>query len=244
MTERILAIIPIRGNDEEFQQGIPQLGGRSLLEYTFRSAQESQRLDRWIVVTDSEAVAEKARALGADVPFIRPPSLSSPTTTLTDVLLYTLEWLQKNQKYRPDWVLKLEVTHPFRPQGIVDRLIETTLASGIDSSFLAHEEEDRFWTLNDEGIPQLLGSGRDTPRTNRAPFYREMSGLGAMTRVGNLQQKEFYGPNVGLIPFRDVFACVDIHKGKAPSFRDREGYRQAELLAAAYNEKNAGTVSK
>src|SRR3954447_10997895 len=70
---RALAIIPARGGSK----GVPRknlklLGGKPLIQWSIDSACASRRLDRFIVSTDDEEIAEAARTLGADVPFIRP----------------------------------------------------------------------------------------------------------------------------------------------------------------------------
>ncbi len=239
MTEpKIVAVIPIRGSDPEFREGPdPLLAGAPLLEYSIRSAKESARLDRVIVSTDSRPVAEVCRRFGAEIPFLRPAALSEPAATVTEVLLHAVDWLKAKEGYPADWVLKLEITHPFRPKGMIDDLIETALEQGLDSAFMAYEEIHSHWTLNESGRPEQLGQGVDLPRGWRRPFYREASGLAALTRVENLRQGRLYGNNVGLIPLRDLFAMVDTHEGpETPSYRQRAGFRLAELLAPEFQK--------
>lgn len=232
MIEKILGVIPIRGADQEFADGkIPMLGKKSLLDYTFDAVKESKKLDRVIVSTDSRFIADLCKSKGIDAPFLRPPELSQSSATVTDVLLHALSWLEKNENYQPAWVVKLEVTHPFRPKGLIDMLIDTAMANGVDSAFLAHEEISSFWTLNEDGKPRLLGSSIDSPRKTRSPFYRDFGGLGSITRTSNLKAGQLYGSNLGLIPFRDFFATVDTHDGAG----EKRGLKLAELLAPAYD---------
>lgn len=238
MSEKTIAIIPIRGSDDEFQESpIPILGERPLVEYTLLAAKEARLLDRVIVSTDSQAIAEFCRRYDVDVPFIRPSSLSESKATVTDVLLHCVEWLETNENYHADWIVKLEITHPFRPEGIIDTLIKTAIAQRLDSAFLAHEEVSSFWTLDREGNPKLVGEDVDLPRKARIPFYRELSGLVAITRAANVKAGQLYGKNLGLIPMRDLFAIVDTHEGAGLSYRDKIGFRLAELLAPAFNRK-------
>lgn len=237
MSERIIAVIPIRGSDEEFQHGAtPLLGGRPLLEYTLLAAKEAQRLDRVIVSTDSEAIAEACRGYGVDAPFIRPPSLSLPTAAVTDVLRHCVEWLEVHERYAAEWVVKLEITHPFRPEGLIDLVIEAALAQGVDSAFAACNEVHSYWTVDASGKPLQVGEGIDVSRKARRPFFRDASGLVALTRSANLKAGRFYGDNVGLIPLRELFAMVDTHEGEAASYRERMGFRLAELLAPEFHK--------
>lgn len=235
MSEKILAVIPIRGSDEEFREGpLTPLGGRPLLEYTLLAAKKSERLDRIVVSTDSEAIAEVCRSYGVEVPFLRPPTLSAPSVTLTEVLRHAVEWLDAQDHYHADWVVKLEITHPFRPKGIIDSVIETTLAQQVDSSFLAYEEVHSYWTVDETGKPQQVGQEVEIPRGIRRPFYRDVSGVAAMTRAENLRAGRFYGNKIGLIPWRDLFAIVDTHEKGGSLGQERVGVRLAELLAAEF----------
>jgi CMP-N,N'-diacetyllegionaminic acid synthase len=237
MADTVVGIIPIRGSDDEFAAGpIPMLGSRPLVEYTLVAAKEARLLDRVIVSTDSEAIAEFCRRYNVDVPFVRPQSLSEPGATVTDVLLHCVEWLEISDKYRTDWVVKLEITHPFRRKSMIDSLIETALAKNVDSAFLAYEEVRSFWTVDAHGDPHLVGEEVDLPRKTRKPFYRDVSGLAAITRAENLRAGKLYGKNLGLVPIRDLFAIVDTHEGKASSYRDKVGFRLAELLAPAFHD--------
>jgi N-acylneuraminate cytidylyltransferase len=238
--QKIVAVIPIRGSDDEFKESpVPLLGGRPLVAYTLLAARAATLVDRVIVSTDSEELAEFCRQYGVEVPFIRPASLAMPGATVTDVLLHCVNWLESTG-YETDWIVKMEITHPFRASGIVDRLIKTALSQGMDSAFLAYEEVHSYWTVDDTGRPRLVGEEVDLPKRSRRPFYRDSSGLASIVRCGNLKAGRLYGENVGLIPIRDVFAIVDTHEGEAASYRDRPGFLLAELLAPAFNKLSLG----
>ncbi len=236
MPETVIAVIPIRGSDEEFADGpLPRLGGRPLIEYTLLAAKEAKRLDRMLVSTDSSAIAEACRGYGVEAPFLRPVSLSEPGVAETAVLRHAVEWLERQEGYRVDWVVKLEITHPFRPPGIIDRVIETALATPVDSAFLAYEEIHSYWTLDEQGQPQQVGQEVDVPRTARRPFYRDVSGLAAITRASNLRAGSLYGERIGLIPCHELVAIVDTHEGPTGPDGKRAGFRLAELLAPDYH---------
>ena len=231
----IIAVIPIRGSDDEFRDG-PRalLGGRPLIEYTLLAAQAARRLDRIIVSTDSEPVAAFCRRAGVEAPFLRPRALSAPSATVTDVLRHAVEWLEAQERVQADWVVKLEITHPFRPPGIIDLLIETALAQPVDSAVLAYEEMHSYWTLDAAGQPVPVGQDVDVPRGLRRPFYRDVSGIAAMTRAANLKAGALYGTRVGLVPCRDLWALVDTHEGGGARYRERLGFRLAEALAPQF----------
>ena len=237
-SETIVAVIPIRGSDKEFADGpLPLLGGRPLIEYTLQAAKRAKRLDRIIVSTDHPAIAAACRDHGVEAPFLRPASLSEPGVTETDVLRHAVEWLEQHEGGRVDWVVKLEITHPFRPPGIIDLVIDTALATQVDSAFLAYEELHSYWTVDEHGQPQQVGQGVDVPRHARRPFYRDISGVAAITRASNLKAGSLYGERIGLIPWHELFAIVDTHEGSGRQEGVPTGFQVAELLAPAFNQR-------
>jgi N-acylneuraminate cytidylyltransferase/CMP-N,N'-diacetyllegionaminic acid synthase len=104
------------------------VGGRPLLWWTVKSAHESKRLSRVIVSTDSLEIAEAARALAAEVPFMRPQRLAGDETPGIDVIVHALEWLSNTEGYEPDLVMVLQPTSPLRTADHIDGAIELLLA--------------------------------------------------------------------------------------------------------------------
>jgi CMP-N-acetylneuraminic acid synthetase len=58
-------------------KNLRKLGAMSLIGHAVASAREARRISRFIVSTDSGAIAEEARRHGAEVPFLRPAELAS-----------------------------------------------------------------------------------------------------------------------------------------------------------------------
>ena len=120
---KILGIVPARGGS----QGIPGkniklLNGFPLIAYTLQQAAEATLIDRVIVSTDDESIAECARSFGADVPFLRPIHLASPASSTLECVMHAIESLEKHgEKY--DKVCLLQPTSPYRPKGVIDEAI-------------------------------------------------------------------------------------------------------------------------
>lgn len=240
---RFVGVIPIRSADDEFADGAGVLlGDRPLIAYTIEAALAARRLDRVVVFTDSPAIAQLSRELGAEAPFMRPPSLADRTVTVTQVFRYVVDELER-QGYAADWVVKLEVTRPFRPPGLVDHVIELALAQNVDSAFLAYEEPHSYWLTDETGRPRPIGDEMDVPREYRRRIYRDVGGVASVTRVANLRRGVMYGDNVALVAVEDVLVTVDLHQGHAPYYRDRVGFRLAEALLDTYRQVvEAGAV--
>jgi len=206
----ILGIVPVSGQDAEFRRGLPRLGGRSLLDFTFDAARASRRLSRVIVSTDDERIARAARRAGFDAPFVRPRA--TRRAPLAQVLDDTVRFLERHEPgYSPDWVVRLQVTYPFRDGGLIDRAIQTVLAKDLDSAFVAFPEFDTFWSLDKDEAPERLTTDTSVPRERRRPIYRELGGLFSMVRRDVLARGTMYGDRLGILPVTSVVGAIDLH---------------------------------
>jgi N-acylneuraminate cytidylyltransferase len=121
---KVVAVIPARGGSKGvLKKNIRMLGDIPLVGYSIRTALASKHIDRVIVSTDCEEVAEVSRSLGAEVPFLRPQSLAGDRSVVCDAVFYTLAKLRE-EGYCPTAVVDLYPTHPFRTVKMVDSLIE------------------------------------------------------------------------------------------------------------------------
>jgi len=94
MTKSI-AIIPARGGSKRIpKKNIKTFFGKPLIAYSVQTALESKLFDKVVVSTDDDEIASIARKYGAEVPFMRPKTLSDDFTNTDDVIKHTLEWLK------------------------------------------------------------------------------------------------------------------------------------------------------
>lgn len=90
-----IAIIPARGGSKRIpRKNVKLFFGKPIIGYTIVAARESDIFERVVVSTDSEEVAEIARALGAEVPFLRDEKLAddfTPVSAVTADALFRLD---------------------------------------------------------------------------------------------------------------------------------------------------------
>lgn len=92
-----VAIIPARGGSKRIpRKNIKPFFGQPMISYSIRAAQESGLFDSVVVSTDDEEIADVARSFGADIPFMRPPSLADDHAGTGAVVIHALEWFSKN----------------------------------------------------------------------------------------------------------------------------------------------------
>lgn len=219
----VLAVIPVRAGDPEAADaGERMLGGKPILGYTVTAALESERVARTVVSTDSPAVAETARRLGAEAPFLRPAELAAPGVPLTRVLQHALLWMEEHEGFRAEVVVLLEITHPLRPAGLVDQVVEALTAENLEAVFAAREERHEFWVVQPDGGLERLQPREELSRDALPPLFKEMGGMAHALRAELIRAGHRLGERVGLVPVRDASSLVDL--------REPDGLRLAEAL--------------
>jgi CMP-N,N'-diacetyllegionaminic acid synthase len=130
---RVLAVIPARGGSKGLKgKNLLPLAGRPLLAYTADAARASRRLERAIVSTDDGAIAESARGLGLEVPFVRPADLAADHTPMLPVLQHAARAMRE-QGFDADAVVLLQPTSPLRRAEHIDRAVDLLASTGADS---------------------------------------------------------------------------------------------------------------
>lgn len=92
MKEKAIAIITARGGSKRIpKKNIRNFCGKPIISYSIKAALQSGVFSEVMVSTDSEEIAEIARAYGASVPFMRSEKTSDDYATTADVILEVLE---------------------------------------------------------------------------------------------------------------------------------------------------------
>lgn len=172
---RVVAIIPARGGSKSVKlKNLHPLGGKPLLQWPIEVAKATPEIDRVIVSTDHEAIADAARRLGAEV-VMRPDELASDTAIVADVLRHHIRELRIEGE-TATWLVLLEATAPFRlprdVQACLRRLAEDDLDS-VATFMDAHLNPHRAWRLEgDRPVPFVDGAIPWLPRQKLPPAYQ------------------------------------------------------------------------
>jgi CMP-N,N'-diacetyllegionaminic acid synthase len=187
-----LGVIPARGGSKGLPgKNLKTLGALSLIGHAVASAREAKRLTRVIVSTDSEAIAEEARRHGAEVPFLRPAALASDEAGMVPVLQHAVRWLEGTGT-RPDVIVTLQPTSPFRTGDEIDRTIARVAETGADSAqTLCEASYHPFFmkTLDGDRTVALFADGKKYVRRQDAPAVYQPSGAVYVTRYATLMDE-------------------------------------------------------
>ena len=160
--QKITAIIPARGGSKSIpRKNIALLGGRPLIGWTIEGALKCSLLDRVIVSTEDEEIAEISRNYGAEVPFIRPLELSQDSTPDMPVCRHALEWLSEHEDYHPDIIVWLRPTCPLRRAEDIEAVVDKLIKSGADGvRSVSISDSHPYWMKrfeNDRLVPFVDG---------------------------------------------------------------------------------------
>ncbi|MBU1086369.1 MAG: acylneuraminate cytidylyltransferase family protein [Candidatus Omnitrophica bacterium] len=161
---KILAIIPARsGSKGVTDKNIRFLGGYPLIAYSIAVAKLVKNIERIIVSTDSQEYADIAKDYGAEVPFLRPSLIAGDKSGDYDFLKHAIDWLQEKEGYRPEYIVHLRPTTPFREahyiEGAIEAIKKDTTATALRS--LHEMSESAYKTFEIEnGYMKSVFSGR------------------------------------------------------------------------------------
>lgn len=122
---RVLGVVPARGGSKGIpRKNIAPVAGRPLILHTLDAAAAASLLTRTVVSTDDEEIASVCRAVGADVPFIRPAALAGDDALTLPVVRHALEFVEDQEGEQYDLVVLLQPTCPLRTAGDIDACVD------------------------------------------------------------------------------------------------------------------------
>jgi CMP-N,N'-diacetyllegionaminic acid synthase len=135
--KKILSLIPARGGSKGLvKKNIQLLLGKPLIGWTIEQALASPYIDKVIVSTDNEQIAEVAKSFQAEVPFMRPKELATDQAKTSDVILHALEYL-KSQGLSFDYLVLLEPTSPLREVEDINKSLMTLIDNPSNKSIVS-----------------------------------------------------------------------------------------------------------
>jgi N-acylneuraminate cytidylyltransferase/CMP-N,N'-diacetyllegionaminic acid synthase len=112
----LLPIVTARGGSKRLPgKNLRVLGGRPLLDHTAEALMEAG-MDTLgcLLSTDDQAIAERGRFLGWQVPWLRPSRLASDAAATIEAVIHALDWYADAHAGDPERVMVLQPTSPLR----------------------------------------------------------------------------------------------------------------------------------
>ncbi len=130
--KKIIAVITARAGSKGLKdKNILILNGKPLVTWPIEAALASKYIDRILVSTDDNNIAEISKKAGADVPFLRDKSLAQDNTPSSDVILDVLSSIKKD-KIDYEYLILLEPTSPLTTSEDIDSALEKLEANNYE----------------------------------------------------------------------------------------------------------------
>ena len=189
-----ISIIPARGGSKRLPgKNLLPLQGRSLLAWSITQSMATPGILRHIVSTDDAAIAEEARANGAEV-IERPAELATDTAGTLGVCQQVVKEVEKEGK-RVDVIVLLQPTSPFRKQRDIEdalKKLQENEASAVIG--VSHAKLGPKWLLQEteSGLQFAFANTFDSIRTQDQPALYQPNGYLYIYRRDTLMTAEGY----------------------------------------------------
>ena len=122
--KKVFAFIFARGGSKGVpKKNIRTVGGYPMIAYSIIVGQLAENIDRCIISTDNQEIADIAKTFGADVPFLRPEEYASDISKDIEFFQHAMDWFQENEGYLPEYWVQLRPTTPLRELEIIQKAI-------------------------------------------------------------------------------------------------------------------------
>lgn len=187
--KKVLAIIPARGGSKGLPgKNIKMLGGKPLIAWSIEAALNSAEIDRAIVTTDAQDIAQVASEFGADVPFLRPKELAADDTSSADVVLHVLNTLEEEF----DIIVLLQPTSPFRTsQHIQQALAQCKEQNNYTLISVCESDKSPSWLFWNESnkLDPILGTHSKATRRQDVRKAYALNGAIYVVEVNKFKQQ-------------------------------------------------------
>jgi N-acylneuraminate cytidylyltransferase len=157
---KVVAAVFARGGS----RGVPGknlrvVGGRPLVTRAIEQARAVGSVDRVILSTDSDTIAELGRAAGAEVPWLRPEHLATDQAREWDAWQHLVAWLDERGE-TPDRLLVVPCTAPLRTVEDLERCVTASADPNVDVVITVTDAQRNPWfnmvTLDPGGVARLV----------------------------------------------------------------------------------------
>ncbi len=214
--KNILAVVPARGGSK----GIPlknlrKINNKPLVGLVGEIVRDVAIIDRAVVSTDNEKIADIAKEYGLTVPFLRPENISGDLISDIQVLTHAVLETEKYDDKKYDVIVMLQPTSPLRKPEHVSKTIEKLIEESLDAVWTISESDSKSHplkqlTYKDNVLDYYDERGKGIiARQQLNPVYHRNGAAYAFTRDLLLINKEIMGEKTGAVLIDEVMISID-----------------------------------
>jgi len=220
---KILGLVPARGGSKGIKdKNIIEVAGKPLIGHVLAALQKSTFVDKVICTTDSEKIAEVARAYGAETPFLRPAELAEDSSAVYPALVHAVQKLEEIQKYKPDYIVTVQPTSPLISSEQIDATVNLAIEKKADSAITVVSLDHDCHPYN---IREVLSDGtvkfwmedehyKFPTRQSKPSFYKFgnlfVSSYNTLVNKGKLEGENNYSLEIDAKSALDVNTMEDL----------------------------------
>jgi len=191
-----IAIIPARSGSKRLPgKNTMKLAGKPLIAWTIQAAIESKYIDRVVVSTDSDQIANLSKKHGADVPYLRPEILARDESPTIDAVLHMLNYLEKRGEFY-DYVVLLQPTSPLRNARDINESIDLLFDRESDAVVsVCKAEHSPLWCGKlplDMDMSNFLDIAVINKRSQDLDQYHRLNGAIYLCSVNRLKKEKVF----------------------------------------------------
>jgi len=177
-------------------KNIRPLAGKPLIGWAIEQALAANGIERVVVSTDSEDIAEVAKAFGAEVPFLRPQDLANDTAPEVLAWRHALNFLEATEGKYPEKLISVPATAPLRLPSDIDSCIVEFERSNADVVITMAEAYRNPWfnmvQRLDDGTYGLIeaNDGRRYVRRQDAPSVFDITTVAYVVRSSFIMKND------------------------------------------------------
>lgn len=208
-----IAVIPARGGSKRIpRKNVKIFCGKPIIAYSIEAAIKSGCFDKVIVSTDDQEIAQIAISYGAEVPFIRPDSLSEDFSVVTDTVVHAINEMENQFDLVIDYVCLIYATAPliedfYISQGLKELLnSEKSFAIGVTSYAFPIQ---RALSIKNGNI-ERVSDHRDTRSQDLEEYYHDAAHFCWGSRAAFVEKRDFFSnASIPIVISRSLVQDVD-----------------------------------
>lgn len=204
---KVVVIIPARGGSK----GVPRknvrlLAGKPLIHYSIMEALRCRAVDKVVVSTEDDEIAEASRAAGAEV-INRPKALADDNVATLPVLVHAVKHLEKTG-YVPDIIVLMYATAPLVKSHYVEEGIKKMMSCDSVISVCEDTRNYKLWEKRGNSYKPLFKKRIDRQKVPK--LYRENGAFYIMFYDTLMKKKSITGKKTKLV-FMKPEESIDIN---------------------------------
>lgn len=222
---KVFGLIPARSGSKGIpKKNIAYFRGHPLIYHSIKYSLDDPYTDRTFVTTDSPEIADISRSYGAEVPFLRPSSISGDYSRDDQFVHHFLDFLGSSG-LSCDFIALLRPSSPIRPISLVNEAVNLAVSHGascVRAVTDAKTNPFKCWYVESDSavlkpVSSLPGEPYNSPRQLLPKYFWQTGQLDLISISSFRSTLSITGENV-IGMYVDPSSALDIDLAKDLDF--------------------------